>query len=941
MNSENKILAFKECEDLYRLMFQANPHPMWICDLKSLQFLAVNDAAIVHYGYSQAEFLAMTIVDIRPAEDIPKLLENFNNLSADHFHMAGIWRHKKKDGSLIDVEITKHSIMFQGLQAEVVLAHDVTERLRAEKFLQTESQKYLTLLHNASDGIHIVDMHCHLIEASNSFCSMLGYTREEMIGMHVSQWEAKFNVAEIDDLIRDQYIKKGRTQFETLHRRKDGTLLDVEVSGFPLELEGQQVLFNSSRDISERKVMEKAKLAASQYARSLIEASLDPLVTINSNGIITDVNSATEQVTGVNRKKLVGTEFAAYFTDTQKASAGYQQVFIHGYVTDYPLSIRHVTGKVTEVLYNASVYRDIDGKVLGVFAAARDITERKQAELKQRIAATAFESQEAMLITDADNIILQVNKSFTRITGYSSEDVIGESPRIFQSGRHGQDFYYAMWERLNTTGAWEGEVWNKRQNGEIFPEYLTISTVQDSDGIVTHYVATFTDITQKKAAAEEIERLAYYDPLTGIPNRRFLQDRLKPALAASQRNGCHGALLFIDLDNFKTLNDTLGHDMGDLLLKQVAERLESCVRECDTVARLGGDEFVLLLEDLSEQALDAATQAKFIGRKVLDLFKQPFKIVEQEYRSTASIGVTLFCSHKQPIEELLKHADIAMYHAKTAGRNTLRFFDPQMQQIINQRVELESGLHNALFNQQFELYYQLQIDDTNKPLGAEVLIRWIHPEKGIISPLEFIPSAEETGLILPIGQWVLETACSKLNDWQKNPMTRALVLSVNVSARQFIQSNFVEQVINTIQRYGVDPNLLKLELTESMLIENIENTIETMLHLGKAGIKFSLDDFGTGYSSLQYLKKLPLDQLKIDQSFIRDCAVDSGDQAIVCTIIAMAKTLNLRVIAEGVETAEQRQLLLLNGCMNYQGYLFSKPLPIDQFDALLKKIFAR
>jgi diguanylate cyclase (GGDEF)-like protein/PAS domain S-box-containing protein len=940
MNSESKIIAFKECEDLYRLMFQANPHPMWICDLKSLKFLAVNDAAIVHYGYSQAEFLAMTIVDIRPAEDIPKLLEKFNNLSVDHFHQAGIWRHKKKDGSLIDVEITKHSLMFQGLQAEVVLAHDVTERLRAEKFLQRESQKYFTLLHNASDGIHIVDMNCHLIEASNSFCTMLGYTREEMIGMHVSQWDAKFNVTEIDELVRDQYIKKGRSQFETLHRRKDGTVLAVEVSGFPLELDGQQVLYNSSRDITDRKELEKAMLTASQYARSLIEASLDPLVTISLEGLITDVNTATEQVTGVTREKLIGSEFASYFIDPQKAREGYQLVFLQGYVTNYPLAIRHASGKITEVIYNASVFRDVDDKVLGVFAAARDITERKQAELKQRIAATAFESQEGMLITDADNIILQVNKSFTRITGYSSEDVIGKSPRIFQSGRHDQDFYYAMWERINTTGAWEGEIWNKRQNGDIYPEYLTISTVKDSDDIVTHYVATFTDITQKKAAAEEIERLAYYDPLTGIPNRRLLQDRLKLALAACNRNGHQGALLFIDLDNFKTLNDTLGHDMGDLLLKQVAERLEMYIRDCDTIARIGGDEFVLLLEDLSEQALEAATQAESIGKKILDLFKQPFKLVEQEYTSTASIGVTLFCSHKQSIEELLKHADIAMYHAKTSGRNTLRFFDPQMQQVINQRVALECGLRNALIGHQFELYYQLQVDQTKNPLGAEVLIRWIHPEQGMISPVEFIHSAEETGLILPIGQWVLETACSKLNDWQKNPMTRNLVLSVNVSARQFIQSNFVEQVINTIHRYGVDPNLLKLELTESMLIKNIENTIETMLFLGKAGIKFSLDDFGTGYSSLQYLKKLPLDQLKIDQSFIRDFAVDSGDQAIVCTIIAMAKTLNLSVIAEGVETEEQRQLLLLNGCTNYQGYLFSKPLPIDQFEALLKIYFA-
>ena len=811
--SEYENSFFNECEDLYRFMFQANPHPMWICDLDSLRFLAVNDAAIVHYGYSKVEFLAMTIADIRPAEDVPRLFEKFNNLSVDQIHFAGIWRHKKKDGSLIDVEITKHSILFQGQRAEVVLAHDVTERIRAELFLHRESQKYLTLLHNASDGIHIVDMSYRLIEASNSFCAMLGYTREEMIGMHVSQWDAKFNEIEVENLVKECYLKKGRCQFETLHRRKDGTLLDVEVSGVSLELEGQRVLFNSSRDI----------------------------------------------------------------------------------------------------------------------------TERKQAEQKQRIAATAFESQEGILICDADNIILQVNKAFTKITGYSLDEVMGKTPRILKSGRHSQDFYSAMWGRLNTTGTWEGEIWNKNKLGEIYPEYLAISAVKDSHDIVTHYVGTITDITQKKAAAEEIERLAFYDPLTGIPNRRLLYDRLIPALESSNRNGRQGALLFIDLDNFKTLNDTLGHDMGDLLLKQVAQRIQECIRACDTIARVGGDEFVLLLEDLSEQALEAATQAECVGEKILGLFKRHFKIVDQEYTTTASIGVTLFCGHKQSIEELLKHADIAMYHAKTSGRNALRFFDPQMQWVINQRLELECGLRNAIADEQFQLYYQLQVDDSGSPLGAEVLIRWIHPEKGVISPLEFIPLAEETGLILPIGQWVLETACSKLNDWQKNPSTCNLVLSVNVSAKQFFQANFVKQVIDTAQRYEVDLNLLNLELTESILIEDIENTIQTMLLLGKVGIKFSLDDFGTGYSSLQYLKKLPLDQLKIDQSFIRDFAFDSGDQAIVCTIIAMANILNLSVIAEGVETEEQRRLLQLKGCTYYQGYLFSKPVPIEQFEALLKR----
>ncbi len=408
-------------------------------------------------------------------------------------------------------------------------------------------------------------------------------------------------------------------------------------------------------------------------------------------------------------------------------------------------------------------------------------------------------------------------------------------------------------------------------------------------------------------------------------------------MAASNRSGHHGALIFIDLDNFKTLNDTLGHDMGDLLLKQVAERLENGIRGGDTVARLGGDEFVVMLEGLSDQLFETAAQAETIAKKILALFREPFSVDAYECNNTASIGVTLFTGHKQSIEELLKHADIAMYQAKTGGRNTLRFFDPQMQLVINARVKLEKGLRKALSSRQFELYYQIQVDSSNKPLGAEALIRWQHPEHGMIPPADFIPLAEETGLILPIGQWVLEIACAQIQDWQKQANTRKLELSVNVSAKQFFQAGFVEQVMSTIKHYAIDPKLLKLELTESILIENIEDTIETMRLLGRAGIQFSLDDFGTGYSSLQYLKQLPLDQLKIDRSFIRDFAVDSGDQAIVRTIIAMAKTLNLSVIAEGVETQEQCELLKLNGCRIYQGYLFSKPLPIEQFEALLKK----
>ena len=467
--------------------------------------------------------------------------------------------------------------------------------------------------------------------------------------------------------------------------------------------------------------------------------------------------------------------------------------------------------------------------------------------------------------------------------------------------------------------------------------YMTCTPFRDGSGKIVGGIAIVQDITEHKAAAEKINSLAFYDPLTELPNRKLLLDRLQQALAASARSGRDGALLFIDLDNFKALNDTLGHDMGDLLLRQVAQRLISCVREGDSVARLGGDEFVVMLEDLGEYELEAAAQTEVIGEKILATLGHPYQLVAHEYRCTPSIGATLFNGHRLEKEDLLKQADIAMYQAKQAGRNTVRFFDQQMQDAITARVRLESELRKALETRQFRLYYQVQMDKAQRPFGAEALLRWIHPERGVVTPDQFIRVAEETDLILPIGLWVLETACAQLKAWQLNALTRHLALAVNVSAVQLHKADFVEQVQSAIQRHGINPVLLKLELTESTLLKNIEDTITTMSALKEIGVQFALDDFGTGYSSLQYLKRLPLDQIKIDRSFVRDIASDSSDREIVGTIIAMAQNLYLDVIAEGVETEEQKQFLLGNGCTQFQGYLFGKPVPIEQFEAALKR----
>ena len=567
------------------------------------------------------------------------------------------------------------------------------------------------------------------------------------------------------------------------------------------------------------------------------------------------------------------------------------------------------------------------------------INEEKRANKSDlRIASSAFEAQESLMITDAQEVILRVNKAFTDITGYTADEIVGQTPRILKSGRESKDFYRELWNTLTATGAWQGELWGKRKNGEIYPMWLSISSVKGDDGVVTHYVGAFQDITARKESEKKILQLAFYDSLTHLPNRQLLMDRIKHALVLSERSGLKGALLFIDLDNFKGINDTLGHAMGDLLLQEVAIRLQACVRESDTVARLGGDEFVVMLESLSKHESDVARQTEVIGEKILAALRDSYQLKTHFYRGSSSIGATLFTGEQHDVEELLKQADIAMYQAKKGGRNAVRFFDPDMQHTINARAALESELYQMIDQEQFQLHYQIQVDNMRRPVGAEALIRWLHPERGLELPAQFIPLAEETGLILTIGNWVLDAACAQIKLWESNAQTQNLVLAVNISARQFHQVDFVAQINAMVQRHAINPKLLKLELTESLFLDNIKEAVATMNELKEINIQLSLDDFGTGYSSLQYLKLLPLDQIKIDQSFVRDIANDPNDAAIVQTIIAMTDVLGLDVIAEGVETTLQYEFLELNGCHTYQGYLFGKPVPVEQFEASLKAI---
>lgn len=697
----------------------------------------------------------------------------------------------------------------------------------------------------------------------------------------------------------------------------------------------------------EAKVQERTTELAMERDRA--QAYLDiagiMLMALDRDGRIAMINRKGAQLLGQQEAALLGIDWFEHFVPAEERAAA-RQIFARMMAAETPqlehchIHIVNAIGQPLLLSWNSTLLPNDAGGVVCALFSAEDISARVQAEAALRIAATAFEAQEGMFITDTARVILQVNHAFTEITGYTEQEAVGRNPRLLNSGRHDAAFFTAMTEAIGQDGTWHGEIWNRRKNGQIYPEWLTITAVKDDTGRTTNYVATFTDITSRKAAEDEIRNLAFYDPLTGLPNRRLLMDRLVLALATSARRHRKGALLFVDLDNFKTLNDTFGHDKGDLLLQQVARRLVSCIREGDTVARLGGDEFVVMLEDLSENALAAVNHVEAVGEKILATLNQPYELTSCEHQSSASIGATLFGEHPETIDEPLKRADMAMYQAKAKGRNNVRFFDPQMQAVVTARAALEASLRDALAHGQFLLYYQAQVTDQRHITGAEILLRWQHPQQGIVSPAEFIGLAEETGLILPLGHWVLGNACMQLAQWELGIEMAHFTLTVNVSARQFHQPDFVDQVLAVLEHSGANPRRLKLELTEGLLISNVEDVIAKMSALKKKGVGFSLDDFGTGFSSLSYLKRLPLDQLKIDQSFVKDILLDPNDAAIARMIIALAGSLGLSVIAEGVETEAQRDFLALHACHCYQGYLFSRALPLDEFEALVRQTAA-
>ncbi|MES2977869.1 MAG: EAL domain-containing protein [Pseudomonadota bacterium] len=689
------------------------------------------------------------------------------------------------------------------------------------------------------------------------------------------------------------------------------------------------------QDLTETRRMQQESQQVMMQLSTTLASITEAFVTLDPDGRFTYVNPATEGLLGRNSTELLGRRIWRELDD--QGSDRLRRELRAAMATGLNVEFEEFYAPLGKWL-ELRVYPFKEG--LAVYF--RDVTERRESQEQLLLLQTSISRlNDIVLITEAGPIdepgprIVFVNDAFVRHTGYSREEVIGKSPRLLQGPLTQRAELDRIRHALENSEPVRAELINYKKDGEVCWLEMEIVPVDYMGRGLTHWVAVSRDITARKAADDEIEHLAFYDALTQLPNRQLLMERLERALASSEEGRGIGALMFIDLDHFKVLNDTLGHAKGDLLLQQVATRLNACVRREDTVARLGGDEFVVMLEDVSNDGAIATSKSRAVGRKILAALSEPYDLAGHQHHGTCSLGITLFGQYHDGIGDLLKQADLAMYQAKAAGRNSVCFFDPEMQAAATASAALNAELRQALRDDQFVLHYQPQVGRDGRMIGVEALLRWDRPD-GLAFPDEFVHQAEESGLILPIGQWVLETACAQIARWAERPETERLSIAVNVSVRQFRHPEFVELVMRIIEQAGIRADRLKLELTESLLATDIEVTIAKMGMLKDAGVTLSIDDFGMGYSALSYLKHMPLDQLKIDRSFVKDVLTDPNDAAIARTIIGLAQSLGLAVIAEGVETEAQREFLARHGCDSYQGYLFCKALPIDALDDFMR-----
>ena len=807
-----------------------------------------------------------------------------------------------------------------------------TPRSRWQTPEEAESY-YRQVIDSAIDGFFAIDAQRRFVEVNDRLCELFGYPREEWLGRTPLDFITAESRAE---LIRQmqRIDTSDRRRYQLVAQRKDGSTFPILLNNSTHRNAQGEVTgsFGFITDLTPILAAQQAVAESERELRGILDDLQDTYYRTDQSGVIVRASRSVEDLLGYKVEEVLGRRLAdLYWSQGDRDDFLARMQANGGHIVGGESRLRHKDGRELWVLTTAHFIRDDKGNVVGVEGTTRDNTRQRLIQQQLRLAAKVFESSgEAIMITDPDGVIVSVNQAFTAVTGYESTDVAGRNASLLASGRHSAEFFADLWQQLGKTGYWQGEIWNRRRNGEVFPEWLGISTVRDERGVLVNYIGIFSDISERKAAAARIEYLAHHDTLTGLPNRLLLKDRMAQAIALAERSGRRVALLFVDLDRFKAVNDSYGHPVGDILLREAALRLQSCVRESDTISRHGGDEFLVVLNEVQDSQVPAQVAAK-----IMSALAQTFHIEGHEASISASVGIAVYPDDGADFDELLKKADTAMYHAKEAGRNAFRFHTQPMNVAARQRLDLHLRLREAMGRDEFELYYQPTVAlDGGRVVGGEALLRWRVPGEGVLSAGEFIAAAEHGGLIVPLGDWVLHQACRELARWQKAGR-RDLALSVNISPIQFRRGDVEDTLRRALAASGADPAGLELEFGEAILAEGSDSVCACLGKLKALGLRLVIDDYGSGSSSLSALKRFGIDALKIDRGFVGALASDAGNANLVRATIGSAENLGLRVQAEGVETDRVAGELRAMGCTLAQGYGLGRPLPAAQFRQLV------
>jgi diguanylate cyclase (GGDEF)-like protein/PAS domain S-box-containing protein len=929
----------RQSVDFLKNLLTISPSVTYILEFKlaaSPEFILsyISESVINYSGYPAEYWLDQPQAwqqSIHP-DDLNKVKRTLLAVLQTDKPVTNQFRFRHRDGHYVTVEDHLSAVKDEYTQKVQIVG--VVLDISEQKHTAEQNALFGEILERSLNEIYIFDAHTFkFIQVNHGAKTNLGFSTEELSEMTPVDLKKDYNLATFKALISP--LLNGESQrliFETNHCRKDGSRYDVHVDLQTAHYGESLVFIAIIEDISERNQSQKHLNQERALLRSIIDSSPDLIFCKDAQGRYIRCNQAVMRFLAANESDIIGkTDFDFYPEQEARHYRHSDQLTLqHGSSQFYEETKNGADGKSVIFETLKTPLKNETNETIGVLSISRDISRQYEAEKELRLASLVFEnSNEGIIITNQRNLIVTVNPAFTVMTGYSLEDVLGKNPSILSSGNHDKYFYEQMWNQLEQQGYWSGEVQNRRKNGEIYPQWLSIRCVENAQQQLQNYVAIMSDISKYREAERQINFLAHHDVLTSLPNRALLKDRFHQALISAERHNQKLALLYLDLDRFKFINDSLGHAIGDKLLIKVAERLTNEVREEDTVCRTGGDEFIILLPETD------ADGAGHVAQKLVENITNHFEIEGNQLFVTVSIGISIYPDNGKDAESLNKHADTAMYRAKQAGRNQYQFFTAEMHSQIVHKLELEHALRFALARNELSLVYQPLVDiQLNKITGVEALLRWNHPEFGMISPLEFIPIAEETGMINPIGQWILHTAIAQCKQWV-NQGHEDLLIAINLSAVQFNNPLLVNIINAILHEHQLAANNLELEITESVAMVNIDLTIKQLKSLADAGIRLSLDDFGTGYSSLNYLKKFPINKLKIDQSFVFDMLVDDDDEAIVDAVITLARSLGLKTLAEGVETPEHLQSLKNKGCDFMQGYLFSRPVPAEQFINLL------